>query len=84
MYGERCVSRRVGQVFLENAVKGMDITVTGDGSDSLDFTYIDDLVEGVRRIIENDNAKNEVFNITFGKGRTINSMAEIVKENFRK
>ena len=38
LYGERCVSRRVSQIFIENAVQGMDITINGDGSDKLDFT----------------------------------------------
>ena len=47
LYGERCVSRRVSQIFIENAVQGLDITINGDGSDKLDFTYIDDFVEGV-------------------------------------
>ena len=44
LYGERCISRRVGQIFIENAVKGKDITLNGDGSDALDFTYIDDFL----------------------------------------
>ncbi|MEI6313923.1 MAG: NAD(P)-dependent oxidoreductase, partial [Syntrophus sp. (in: bacteria)] len=47
LYGERCVSRRVAQIFVENAMKGVDITVKGDGSDRLDFTYIGDLVQGI-------------------------------------
>tara|TARA_B100001057_G_scaffold500204_1_gene614063 strand:+ start:738 stop:1424 length:687 start_codon:yes stop_codon:yes gene_type:complete len=29
LYGERCVSRRVGQIFIENAIQGLDITVNG-------------------------------------------------------
>ena len=47
LYGERCVSRRVGQAFIENALRGLDVTINGDGSDCLDFTYIDDLVQGI-------------------------------------
>ena len=45
LYGERCVSRRVGQIFIENAIQNNDIFVNGDGEDKLDFTYIEDLVE---------------------------------------
>lgn len=82
LYGERCVSRRVGQAFIENALSGIPLTVNGDGSDSLDFTYIDDLVQGVLRCIENDNSLNQVFNITFGGARKIKELAEIVMENF--
>ena len=43
LYGERCVSRRVSQIFVENAIESKSLLVDGDGSESLDFTYIDDL-----------------------------------------
>ena len=82
LYGERCISRRVGQIFLENAVRGKNVIINGDGSDSLDFTYIEDLVQGVIKSIENPNAINQIFNITYGKGRKISEMAELVKLNF--
>ena len=82
LYGERCISRRVGQIFLENALRGKNVTVHGDGTDSLDFTYIQDLIHGVIRIIEHPDAQNQIFNITRGEGRTIKEMAEIVKKNF--
>ena len=48
LYGERCVSRRVGQIFIENALNKKEITVDGDGEEKLDFTYIKDLVDGVK------------------------------------
>jgi len=82
LYGERCVSRRVSQIFIENAVQGLDITINGDGSDKLDFTYIDDLIQGVTLVIENEKARNETFNITYGEARTIGEMAEILKDHF--
>lgn len=82
LYGERCVSRRVGQIFLENAVQRKDICIHGDGKDKLDFTYIQDLIQGVVKIIENPNSKNEVFNLTYGGAREIGEMAEIVRSNF--
>ena len=82
LYGERCVSRRVGQAFIENAISAIPLTVNGDGSDSLDFTYIDDLVQGVLRCIENKNSINQIFNITYGSARQIKELAEIVLDNF--
>jgi len=82
LYGERCISRRVGQIFIENAVKGQDITIAGDGNDRLDFTYIKDLAVGIKKIIENKNAVNETFNLTYGEFRTIGEMAELIKEHF--
>ena len=82
LYGERCVSRRVAQIFLENAVQGLDITINGDGSDKLDFTYIEDLIQGLTLVIENEEGRNQTFNITYGKAQPISEMAEILKSHF--
>jgi len=82
LYGERCISRRVGQVFIENAIRGQDIVVRGDGTDRLDFTYIGDLVNGVCCCIERPEAKNQIFNLTYGQGRSLNEMADIIKSEF--
>ena len=82
LYGERCISRRVGQIFIENALTNKEITINGDGTDKLDFTYITDLVEGVANIIDNPNSKNQVFNMTFGSSRSVNDLLEILKKSF--
>lgn len=84
LYGERCVSRRVGQIFIENALMGKEITIQGDGEDRLDFTYIDDLVGGVVNVIENKNSRNEIFNLTYGSSRSLKEMAEVLKKYFGK
>ncbi len=82
LYGERCVSRRVGQAFIENAMRGMRLTVNGDGSDALDFTYIEDLIQGVLRSIALPEARNQIFNMTYGGARTLNQMVDLVKSEF--
>src|SRR2546422_8343749 len=69
LYGPRCVSRRVGQIFIENALQGLPLRVDGDGSERLDFTYIDDLVEGMCRVVEKPAARGETFNLTLGASR---------------
>ncbi len=82
LYGERCVSRRVGQMFIENALEGMEVTVHGDGSERLDFTYVQDLVDGVLRVLTSAHAVNETFNITAGCGRSLRELAEILRRHF--
>lgn len=82
LYGPRCVARRVGQVFIENALQGLEISIEGDGSDRLDFTYIDDLVSGIVNVLENENSKNQIFNLTYGESRSVSQMAEILIEHF--
>lgn len=82
LYGERCISRRVGQIFIENALSKINLEVGGDGEEKLDFTYINDLVAGVRKIIETKKSDKEIFNITYGSSRKINQMIDILKEHF--
>jgi nucleoside-diphosphate-sugar epimerase len=82
LYGERCVSRRVGQAFIENALRGQDITINGDGTDALDFTYIEDLAQGVLLVIAKESARNQIFNITYGGARSLDEMASILQAHF--
>lgn len=82
LYGERCVSRRVGQAFIENALRGLPLTVNGDGTDALDFTYIGDLVQGLLLCIARPEARNQVFNLTYGGARSLSQMVEIMRAQF--
>tara|TARA_B110000003_G_C16613006_1_gene520173 strand:+ start:782 stop:1786 length:1005 start_codon:yes stop_codon:yes gene_type:complete len=83
LYGERCVSRRVGQIFIESAIQNIEIKINGDGNDKLDFTYIEDLVRGISYCCDNEKAKNETFNITFGNARKIKDLIDILKSEFK-
>ena len=82
LYGPRCISRRVGQIFIENAMRGHDITIQGDGSDLIDFTYIKDFLSGLILTMENENSKNQIFNLTYGQGRSLIEMAKVLEGYF--
>jgi len=82
LYGERCISRRVGQIFIENALQNKDISIDGDGEDKLDFTYIQDLVQGITRAIFSENANNQIFNITYGNSRSIKELIDVLMIHF--
>jgi nucleoside-diphosphate-sugar epimerase len=82
LYGQRCVSRRVGQIFVESAMKGQPLRVDGDGSELLDFTFIDDLVSGLIQTIRHPAARNQTFNMTYGESRSLNDLAKIVQKEF--
>lgn len=81
LYGERCISRRVSQVFIENALTGKPLLLEGGGDGRLDFTYIHDLVEGIIRALalQKDTNSSHTFNITFGSSRTIAELADVVR-----
>jgi nucleoside-diphosphate-sugar epimerase len=82
LYGERCVSRRVGQAFIENALRGIPLSVNGDGSDALDFTYVHDLVQWLVLCMSKEEARNQTFNLTYGGARTLKQMIDIVRQHF--
>lgn len=82
LYGPRCVSRRVGQIFIESAMRGQPLRVDGDGSERLDFTYVDDLVSGIIQTIRHPAARNQTFNLTYGESRSLNDLAKVVQQEF--
>lgn len=45
---------RVLPAFMSQALRGEDITVFGDGSQTRAFCYVDDLVEGIWRLLHSD------------------------------
>jgi UDP-glucuronate decarboxylase len=55
-YGPRMLPNdgRVVSNFIMQALHGNDITIYGDGSQTRSFCYVDDLVEGLIRLMESD------------------------------
>ena len=47
---------RVLPAFIGQAIRGEDLTVFGDGSQTRAFCYVDDLVEGIYRLLHSDYA----------------------------
>lgn len=45
---------RVLPTFISQALKGEDLTVFGDGSQTRSFCYVDDLIEGIFRLLNTD------------------------------
>lgn len=82
LYGPRCISRRIVQIFIENALRGLPLVIQGDGEEELDFTYIKDLSEAILTLVETGQFNNNVYNITYGQGRTINELANLIKDYF--
>ncbi len=61
-YGPRMAENdgRVVSNFILQALKGEDITVYGDGSQTRSFCYVSDLVEGIVRMMECENLTGPV------------------------
>ena len=68
---------RVLPNFLSQALQGCDITVYGDGSQTRSLCYVDDLVEGILRLLGSDH--RQPMNIGNPVEMTMLQLAEEVK-----
>tara|TARA_B100001250_G_scaffold213427_1_gene183059 strand:- start:13054 stop:13965 length:912 start_codon:yes stop_codon:yes gene_type:complete len=58
-------------VVLSKIIKNDEVTVFGDGSQTRDFVYVNDLVEAIGKIIEREDLSNEIVNAGSGTNSTI-------------
>ncbi len=77
-YGPRMRLRdgRVVPNFIGQALRGEDLTVYGDGSQTRSFCYVDDLVEGVVRLLRSD--RNEPVNVGHPHELSVLKFAETI------
>lgn len=80
VYGPTDVNLRVSQIFVENALKGNTLILEDGGNQKLDFTYVEDVAQGFVLACFKDEAKNEIFNITRGEGRSMLEYAQILRK----
>ncbi len=69
---------RVIPNFLSQAIRGEDLTVYGDGSQTRSFCYVSDLVDGLRSFMRADGLAGEVLNLGSEEEITIRTLAETV------
>ncbi len=69
---------RVVSNFIVQALKGEDITIFGDGSHTRSFQYIDDLIEGLMKLMGTPDDLTGPVNLGNPVEFTINSLAETV------
>lgn len=71
---------RVVSNFIVQALKGEDITIFGDGLQTRSFQYVDDLVEGMIRMMNSDNSFLGPVNIGNPNEFTMLELAQAVIE----
>lgn len=76
VYGPRQRPDLAIHKFARAMLAGDPITVFGDGTTSRDYTYIDDIIAGVRAAIDFQDSPYEVINL--GNSRTV-SLSELVR-----
>ena len=82
IYGPGQVGEGVVSYFLNNAMKGESLRVTGDGSQCRTYCYIDDFIAGISILLQHlENTIGNSYNV--GRANEITSvlsMAELVQE----
>jgi nucleoside-diphosphate-sugar epimerase len=72
---------RVIPLFIHLLSHGEPITVYGGDDKVLDFTYIDDCIDGIARGVErlaDGRVANETINLAYGQGNTLVRAAELI------
>ncbi len=72
--------RNVIPNFIYWAMNGEPLPITGTGEETRDFTYVDDLVDGLLRAGYYESAIGQEFNLASGKETTIIDIANMINE----
>jgi len=94
LYGIRCVCLRFFTVygarqrpdlaihkFSRLIAEGRPIQMFGDGSARRDYTYIDDIIQGVRAAIDYDRSVYEVFNLGESQTTELSELISLLERN---
>jgi len=65
--------------FMRQALNGQALEIYGDGSQTRDFIYIDDLVGAIRLTVRKDGIGGEVFQIATFQETTVLELAHLIK-----
>lgn len=79
VYGPRQRPDLAIHKFAKLMLSGRPIPVYGDGSSLRDFTYIDDIIQGISSAIDYDASKYEVINLGESQTITVNQMIEFLE-----
>jgi len=93
LYGIRCVCLRFFTVygarqrpdlaihkFSKLITAGEPIQVFGDGTSRRDYTYIDDIIQGVRAAVDYDRSPYEIFNLGESETTELNRLIELIEK----
>ncbi|MBW2972233.1 NAD(P)-dependent oxidoreductase [Candidatus Woesearchaeota archaeon] len=82
IYGPGCrpFDNSVVATFIHLAKEGKAITITGDGNQSKDFVFVDDIVDAFELALFSKNTG--AFNLCSGESVSINRIAELLKAYF--
>lgn len=66
--------------FITSLLEGKQVTIFGDGEQSRDFTYVENVVEANLLAVKADGVSGGVFNIACGDRLSVNELARLLAE----
>lgn len=68
--------------FIQQFLDGEAPTINGDGTNTRDFTHIENVVDATLRAIENTNvdADNQIYNVAYGSSTSLNALVALIKD----
>ena len=70
--------RNVVGIFMNQLLQGEPMTIFGDGEQQRAFSDIDDVAPVIAASVENDAARNQVFNVGADIPFTVNKLAQVI------
>jgi UDP-glucose 4-epimerase len=65
-------------LFITAIARGEPVTIFGDGGQSRDFTYVDNVVEANLRAADAEGANGRIFNVAAGSPASVDTLAETI------
>lgn len=84
VYGPRMRPDLAISIFTRKMLANEPITVFGDGEQTRDFTYIDDVVEANKKVMNAKSANGKVFNIASGNRISVNYLIQTLNNIINK
>jgi len=84
VYGPRQRPALVINIFADNIINNKPIDVYGDGSSERDYTYIDDITDGIISSLTYNKTGYEIFNLGSDNPIKLNDMIMLLEKNIGK
>jgi len=84
VYGARQRPDLAIHKFSRLIAEGKPIPVYGDGTTRRDYTFIDDIIQGVRAAIDYDASNYEIFNLGESQTVELNDLIKLIEQNIGK
>jgi len=65
-------------LFITAVARGEPVTIFGDGEQSRDFTYVENVVDATLRASEAEGASGRIFNVAAGSPASVNAVADAI------